>query len=231
MSIQNFNHYPEPDYYQDPDYYLYDYNKRKYYFPHNNTYTTELKFNSKNPGRYLEHPGCHHVSHNTISISDETRSIRVVKKTILGCFPFRKNVEGHSITRNAIYAINKYIGYKTRLRMDEYIPKIDVICPHCELIITLNRFCTKCGSELIVYFQDDDTYHKTDINLGLILAIPPLNSWTPHIVDYRPPNQFNALNSWMRGELLVYKLPYNIDHPVWNKSSFYTYTDRNTVIY
>jgi hypothetical protein len=207
------------------EYYLYDYNLKMYYFPYNNTYTTDLTFNNKNHKRYLDHPSCYHDATKILDISDESRCTKVKKKTILCCLTSQKNIVGYSITNKAIDKINKFIGYKQRLSMDGYIPPIDVICPHCTLIITLNRFCMKCGSELIVYFYSEFYPPNNNINYGHILAIPPLNLWAPHYFGYR-----NGILSLNHGSLGIFKLPYNINHPVWKKSSFYRNDTDNDVL-
>jgi len=73
------------------------------------------------------------------------------------------------ITKKDEEYINKYIkdNYKNYLDMD-HAPKIKVSCPHCQLNIILNNYCSKCGWILGVHFQNDDAK-------GDLIAHPLLN--------------------------------------------------------
>jgi hypothetical protein len=97
---------------------------------------------------------------------------------------------------------------KIRIDMKKIIPKINVICPHCKMIIILQRFCSKCGWKLKIYFLGNFKNSKIVKSLsdnGYIIAIP----------------RFGSIIQREETSINIFRLPYNIHHHIWKNSSIY----------
>uniref|UniRef100_A0A6C0E686 Uncharacterized protein n=1 Tax=viral metagenome TaxID=1070528 RepID=A0A6C0E686_9ZZZZ len=145
-----------------------------------------------------------------ISHQEKTHIYYISRKVLDAIEDFLNNKNDEHFIGNMDYQLYKYLNNKIQLNMKKFLPNINVICPHCKIIISLNCFCSQCGWELRVYFLNNirnnfmngERYTCLSDN-GYIIAVPILGT-----IIRAKDTMINA-----------FKLPYNIHHNVWKNSS------------